>query len=138
MAGIIFSSGPNETHFYGRILTVRGQRVVLDSDLAEFYGVETRALNRQVSIGAEYRHADYGHTTYDFGSGGAPDSTSEAARIDLNKAPKELLANLFEVLGAEQKAAEQVAVRIDGWRTKPKTGATNDEEALYLASGLTY
>jgi general secretion pathway protein K len=63
---------------------------------------------------------------------------SEAARVDLNKAPKELLANLFEVLGAEQKAAEQVAVRIDGWRTKPKTGTTNDEEALYLASGLTY
>jgi len=38
------------------------------------------ALNRQVSIGAEYRHADYGHSTYDFGSG-APDTTSEAARI---------------------------------------------------------
>jgi hypothetical protein len=32
-----------------RILTVRGQRVVLDSDLAEFYGVETRRLAEQVS-----------------------------------------------------------------------------------------
>jgi hypothetical protein len=31
-----------------RILTVRGQRVVLDSDLAEFYGVETRRLVEQV------------------------------------------------------------------------------------------
>jgi general secretion pathway protein K len=64
--------------------------------------------------------------------------TSEAARVDLNKASKEMLANLFEVLGAEQKAAEQIGDRIDGWRTKPKAGAANDEEALYLASGLTY
>jgi len=64
--------------------------------------------------------------------------TSEAARVDLNKAPQELLANLFEVLGAEQKAAEQVADRVVGWRAVPKAGTTNDEEALYLASGLTY
>jgi hypothetical protein len=32
-----------------RILTVRGQRVVLDSDLAEFYGVETRRLMEQIA-----------------------------------------------------------------------------------------
>lgn len=30
------------------IYTVRGQRVMLDSDLAEVYGVETKALNRAV------------------------------------------------------------------------------------------
>ncbi|MGA7069963.1 general secretion pathway protein GspK, partial [Bradyrhizobium sp.] len=64
--------------------------------------------------------------------------TSEAARVDLNKASKEMLANLFEVLGAEGKVAEEVANRIVGWRTPPKTGAANDEEALYLASGLPY
>jgi general secretion pathway protein K len=64
--------------------------------------------------------------------------TSEAARVDLNTAPKEVLANLFEVLGMEQQAAAEVAGRIDGWRTPPKEGAANDEEALYLASGLTY
>ncbi|MGA9303244.1 MAG: hypothetical protein WBW45_23745, partial [Bradyrhizobium sp.] len=64
--------------------------------------------------------------------------TSEAARVDLNKASKEMLANLFEVLGAEGKVAEEVANRIVGWRTPPKTGAANDEEALYLASGRDY
>ncbi len=64
--------------------------------------------------------------------------TSEAARVDLNKASKEMLANLFEVLGVEQKAAGEVANRIVGWRTPPKRGAANDEEALYLASGLAY
>ena len=31
-----------------RIHTVRGQRVMLDSDLAALYGVETRALNQAV------------------------------------------------------------------------------------------
>ena len=30
------------------ILTVRGQRVILSSDLAEIYGVETRALNQAI------------------------------------------------------------------------------------------
>jgi general secretion pathway protein K len=64
--------------------------------------------------------------------------TSEAARIDLNAAPKELLANLFEVLGAEQRRAGDIADRIVGWRTPPKTNSANDEEALYLAAGLTY
>ena len=63
---------------------------------------------------------------------------SEAARIDLNKAPKELIANLFEVLGAEPKAAAGFADRIEGWRSKPKPNAANDEEALYLSAGLPY
>lgn len=31
-----------------RILTTRGQKVLLDSDLAELYGVETKRLNEQV------------------------------------------------------------------------------------------
>ena len=32
----------------GRIHLVRGMRVILDSDLAKLYGVETRRLNEQV------------------------------------------------------------------------------------------
>ena len=63
---------------------------------------------------------------------------SEAARVDLNFASKELLANLFEVLGAEQKIAGDTAARIVGWRTPPKSNAANDEAALYTASGLAY
>ena len=31
-----------------RIFLLRGQKVLLDSDLAELYGVETRRLNEQV------------------------------------------------------------------------------------------
>jgi general secretion pathway protein K len=64
--------------------------------------------------------------------------TSEAARVDLNAASKEMLAGLFEVLGAEQKAAAELADRIVGWRTQSKPGAADDEGALYLAAGLNY
>jgi general secretion pathway protein K len=64
--------------------------------------------------------------------------TSEAARVDLNRASKELLSNLFEVLGAERRAAGEIADRIVGWRTEAKSNAANNEEALYLAAGLGY
>jgi general secretion pathway protein K len=64
--------------------------------------------------------------------------TSEAARIDLNFAPKEILASLFAGLGAKKEAAMEDADRIVGWRTRPTRGATNDEEALYQAAGLNY
>src|SRR5919198_4114932 len=52
---------------------------------------------------------------------------SEAARIDLNEAPKELLSGLFVALGAQQDEAAQYADRIIGWRTTPQNGAQNTE-----------
>jgi general secretion pathway protein K len=64
--------------------------------------------------------------------------TSEAARVDLNQAPKEMLVSLFEVLGSEQAAAGELADRVVGWRTKSKPNTANDESALYLAAGLNY
>jgi general secretion pathway protein K len=63
---------------------------------------------------------------------------SETARIDLNFAPKEMLANFLAGLGAGQAAAKEYADRIVGWRTRPVPGAANDEEALYGAAGLAY
>lgn len=63
---------------------------------------------------------------------------SEAARIDLNLAPKDLLANLFASLGADQEDARQYADRIIGWRTPPKPDSADDEVSLYRAAGLAY
>src|SRR5215510_8911249 len=63
---------------------------------------------------------------------------SEAARIDLNEAPKELLSGLFVALGAHQNEAAQYADRIVGWRTTPKNGAQDAEASLYRTAGLTY
>lgn len=63
---------------------------------------------------------------------------SEAARIDLNSAPKALIAGLFAALGAQSRDAGDYADRVVTWRTPVKSGAFDREEALYLAAGLTY
>lgn len=42
-----------------RIVTLRGQRVMLDSDLALLYGVETRRLNEQVRRNPDRFPADF-------------------------------------------------------------------------------
>ncbi len=42
-----------------RILLIRGQKVLLDSDLAELYGVETRRLNEQVKRNIERFPSDF-------------------------------------------------------------------------------
>lgn len=41
------------------IYLIRGQKVMLDSDLAELYGVETKALNRAVGRNADRFPSDF-------------------------------------------------------------------------------
>jgi general secretion pathway protein K len=66
------------------------------------------------------------------------DFCSEAARVDLNKASKALLAGLFSALGARPDDAEQYSDRVIGWRSAPVSGSQNKEESLYQAAGLNY
>ena len=63
---------------------------------------------------------------------------SETARIDLNSAPKELLAGLFATLGAARNAADSYADRIIGWRSPPQEGSPDTEAGTYRAAGLPY
>src|SRR3989338_3999628 len=42
-----------------RIMFIRGQKVMLDADLAELYGVETRRLNEQVNRNIERFPEDF-------------------------------------------------------------------------------
>jgi hypothetical protein len=42
-----------------RILTIRGRSVMIDADLADLYGVETRALNQAVRRNRERFPADF-------------------------------------------------------------------------------
>jgi hypothetical protein len=42
-----------------RIVTIRGQKVILDSDLAAIYGVETKRLNEQVKRNADRFPPDF-------------------------------------------------------------------------------
>ncbi|MGY3532635.1 general secretion pathway protein GspK [Bradyrhizobium sp. USDA 4452] len=60
---------------------------------------------------------------------------SEAGRVDLNYASKEMLTGLFVVLGARKDAATEYADRIVGWRTRPAPGSENVEAARYNALG---
>ena len=41
------------------IFTIRGQQVMLDSDVAYFFGVETRQLNRQMNRNIERFPCDF-------------------------------------------------------------------------------
>ena len=43
----------NESDLKNKIYTIRGVQVMLDSDLAEIYGVETKRLNEQVKRNIE-------------------------------------------------------------------------------------
>jgi general secretion pathway protein K len=63
---------------------------------------------------------------------------SEAARIDLNAAPKALLAGLFTTLGARSDVAETYADRIIAWRSAPRPGTLDDETSAYRTAGLSY
>ncbi|WP_375414333.1 general secretion pathway protein GspK [uncultured Bradyrhizobium sp.] len=63
---------------------------------------------------------------------------SEAARVDLNAAPKGLLAGLIIGLGAAPSNAADYADRILAWRA-PVTASENDPEtSSYRTAGLSY
>jgi general secretion pathway protein K len=80
-----------------------------------------------------------GHFTLRMGRAGiAVEFRSEAARIDLNAAPKPLLAGLFAALGADYSQAEYYADRIIAWRSKAKDAGLDDEADAYRTAGLSY
>jgi general secretion pathway protein K len=63
---------------------------------------------------------------------------SEGARIDLNAAPKELLAGLFSVFGAKPDDSLYYADRIIGWRTKNPVPGQDKEADAYKDASLAY
>ncbi len=65
---------------------------------------------------------------------------TEAARIDLNNAPKPLLAGLFVALGAGPSQADVYADRIVAWRTTVTAQDIdlNPENSFYRSAGLNY
>ena len=63
---------------------------------------------------------------------------SENSRIDLNFAPKQLLAGLLGGLGVPNDEALTDADRMIGWRSPVKAGQTDPEAAAYQAEGKAY
>jgi general secretion pathway protein K len=73
----------------------------------------------QLTLRAEH-HPTNGQFSFRMGQARvAVEFRSEASRIDLNAAPKELLAGLFTALGEGRVDAEKYAERIVAWRTAP-------------------
>ena len=63
---------------------------------------------------------------------------TEAARVDLNAAPKEAFAGLFRTFGAKPEDADFYADRIIGWRKKAEGAGENAEATEYRVAGLRY
>jgi general secretion pathway protein K len=63
---------------------------------------------------------------------------SEGARIDLNAAPKPVLAGLFMTIGLDATRAAYCADRIIGWRAKGAVAGENQEATAYRVAGYSY
>ena len=63
---------------------------------------------------------------------------SEAARIDLNAAPDDLLAGLFAAVGVGPASAKTYADRVIGWRTNAAPNAESKEAKLYAEWRVPY
>ena len=63
---------------------------------------------------------------------------SESARVDLNRAPKALLAGLFVSVGVSSADAAKFADRIAGWRLKANDAGQNTEADDYKNAGYDY
>jgi general secretion pathway protein K len=91
----------------------------------------------QLSVTAEARPM-HGRFSFRMGQASvAVEFRSEAARIDLNAAPKELLVGLFATLGARRDEAEHYANRVISWRTPPPKDQDPEAQA-YRTAGLRY
>jgi general secretion pathway protein K len=94
----------------------------------------------QISAVAKEKRPSHGRFTFRLGRATVVEQfRAEAGRIDLNGAPKPLLANLFVMLGAKPEDADQFADRIIGWRTPaPANGAPDPEADAYRVAGRNY
>ncbi|RXT36753.1 general secretion pathway protein GspK [Bradyrhizobium betae] len=63
---------------------------------------------------------------------------SEAARVDLNSAPKAMLAGLMTALGVSEADASVYADRILAWRSSTEPGLENPEDSYYRTLGTSY
>jgi general secretion pathway protein K len=63
---------------------------------------------------------------------------SEAARVDLNMAPKPLLSGLMTALGVSATDAPVYADRILAWRSSSEPGQDNPEDSYYRTLGAPY
>ena len=99
-----------------KILVIRGQQVMIDRDLAEMYGVETRRLNEQVKRNSE-RFPDrfcFQLSDAEFENWKSQFATSNSDKMGLRKKPYAFTEQGCAMLSAVLKSetAVQVSIRI--------------------------
>jgi len=114
----------------------------VNDDRLQAEGLMTAALElttyRLTSTDAEDRPSR-GDFAFRLGAGAVNvEFRSEAGRIDLNSAPRDLLAGLFATLGAKYSDAEYFADRVIAWRIPQDPDRPNEEASAYRAAGLPY
>lgn len=118
-------SAPAATNIATRIAQVRGQRVMLDADLAELYGVETRALVQAVKRNVE-RFPD------DFCFQLEPDETerlrsqtviSKAGRGGRRTAPYALTEQGVSMLSSVLRSPRAIAINIEIMRANDRSAS---------------
>jgi general secretion pathway protein K len=100
-------------------------------------GVELAAY--QLSAPATVRRPTHGGFGFRLtGASMRVEYMSESARINLNMAPRTMIAGLFRALGAPADAADDYAARVVAWRRPPRSDGRDTELAAYNAAGLAY
>lgn len=98
-----------------RILSMRGQRVMLDADLAELYGVETRALVQAVKRNVERFPADFMFqlSGEEFSVLKSQSVTSKPGRGGRRTAPYAFTEQGVAMLSSVLNSARAIAVNIE-------------------------
>lgn len=99
-----------------KILTVRNQQVMIDRDLAELYGVETKRLNEQVKRNAERFPEEFCFqlSQTEFEDWKSQNATSNSDKMGLRKKPYAFTEQGVAMLSAVLKSetAVQISVQI--------------------------
>jgi general secretion pathway protein K len=117
------------------VVAASAERV--QSDALVTAGVELAAY-QLTAVGTEARRSS---GAFNARMGGARLSVtfrSEAARIDLNAAPKALLTGLIIGLGGAPSNAADYADRIVAWRAPAEGGEDDPETSSYRTAGIAY
>ncbi|GGI25879.1 MULTISPECIES: general secretion pathway protein GspK [Bradyrhizobium] len=94
---------------------------------------------QRLAVADQRDRPTHGHFSFRLGQANASVRfVSEAARLDLNQAPRELLSSFFIAIGASEEDAPRFAARIVGWRERLRPSDRANEAQLYRAAGRGY
>jgi len=102
-----------------RILMLRSQKVLLDRDLAELYGVETKVLKQAVKRNIERFPADFAFVlnTDEFTDWRSQFVTSNSDRMGLRYAPTAFTEQGVAMLSSVLRSPRAIAINIEIMRT---------------------